>query len=229
MQETTDAARWSALKRRRVARRCGATASAQGAMSTHGSRCNYDSKVGRHNNIGEAILTCGPRGPAGEGVGDEELDTAKRLRAGDAGVHGYNRSASPLNDRPGLRGGRWQHPRTAPRLPLLHFPLLTSPAADLGRKSPNWLGFGARLMQCFLQAVVGEVDGGERLRMRGCHLRWRTWPHDFHFPRGRGGEREHRKGKGKKEEERCGEVAADRRVPRVSDTGGAMANRLHGS
>jgi hypothetical protein len=64
-------------------------------MSTHGSRCNYDSKVGRHNNIGEAILTCGPRGPAGEGVGDEELDTAKRLRAGDAGVHGYNRSASP--------------------------------------------------------------------------------------------------------------------------------------
>jgi hypothetical protein len=54
--------------------------------------------------------------------------------------------------------------------------------------------------------VVGEADGGERLRTCGGHAwRW-TWLHDLPFPRGCGGEKEQRKGKGKKEEETCAAV-----------------------
>jgi hypothetical protein len=39
---------------------------------------------------------------------------------------------------------------------------------------------------------AGRVGGGSCLGMRGRHPRWRTWPHDHHFPRrwcaGEGGE-----------------------------------------
>jgi hypothetical protein len=54
---------------------------------------------------------------------------------------------------------------------------LTSPAADWGRRIPNWLGFELGGRSGAYIATVGRMDGGCCIGTRGAHPRWQTWLH----------------------------------------------------